>query len=92
MNKTSIILLMGGILCVLSCGAQSKLRTQEREDFFVFFQGFCTDSSFQASRVKFPLVNVYLGADLDSVITEKIESDKWANFGNNRAGDHLYLQ
>ena len=86
MNRRVIIvaLVVTGLLSVFSSlvgesrsHGRVQGNSQEKESFFVFFADFCRDSAFQVMRVKFPLVNVYLGADLDSVITEAIDREDW---------------
>lgn len=77
MNKARIILAIAVVVCTFTCGAQTKPNNREREDFFSFFQVFCLDSSFQLTRIKFPLTETYLSLNLDTVITRRIHKDEW---------------
>lgn len=80
MLKTSIILSIGIFSCVagdLGSWGSGESELQVNEDFFVFFQVFCQDSTFQMSRIKFPLTDTFLGSNLDSVITRKIAKSDW---------------
>lgn len=61
----------------LNPSGSSQRKTQAHEDFFVFFQVFCLDSTFQVNRIKFPLIETYLSANLDTVITRKIVQSAW---------------
>ena len=79
-----ILITVPASLLVFSCAAEivksnerDRGDLQEREDFFVFFQGFCTDSSFQLSRIKFPLIDTYLSSNLNRRITRKVQSSDW---------------
>jgi hypothetical protein len=80
MPKT-ILLLM---IFLLSCTKGASLKGndfdrgwQDPEDFFVFFQTFCMDSSFQLERIKFPIVETYLSKDLNNTVTNVINRTDW---------------
>ena len=80
MHKIIIILSVSIASCIVadsSSAAYTERNTHINEDFFVFFQAFCTDSAFQLSRIKFPLTETYLGYNLDSVITRRITKNDW---------------
>jgi hypothetical protein len=50
---------------------------QRSENFFLFFQDFCRDSSFQIGRIKFPLISLYPDPSIDSTVTETIKQTEW---------------
>lgn len=80
MLKTIIILFMGVFSCIaggLGSAGFAERNVHINEDFFVFFHDFCTDSTFQLNRIKFPLMETYLGSNLDSVITRRIARSDW---------------
>lgn len=73
LHRISVFLLLG----IFSCSSGSAVTNQENEEFFSFFQMFCMDESFQISRIKFPLEEVYLSENLNDVITTRVEKDDW---------------
>lgn len=73
MNKVLVFLHIG----LLSCSSGVTDKGQSNEDFFVFFQRFCMDKSFQVSRIKFPLQNIYLSENLNEVIIDEIPEWNW---------------
>ncbi len=80
MPRALIILLISGVSYFGAKRDFHRIRDpkfQEKEDFFVFFQGFCMDSTFQMMRIKFPLLEVYLSTDLNNTITNRITKSEW---------------
>jgi hypothetical protein len=65
-------------ILLLACGAKTgEIRTENDEETFdMFIDAFTTDSSFQMTRVKFPLEIVTWGID-DRQTIDKVASDNW---------------
>ena len=80
MQKLIMVLLTSSLSYVAGTPGftQSVDRKSERsENFFVFFQDFCRDSSFQIRRIKFPLISLYPDPGLDSIVAEAIKETDW---------------
>ena len=74
------------LLTYFSCNKRNEVKKNEfklnenkqiSENFFIFFQDFCTIEEFQLQRIKFPLTEVYLSEDLNDKIESFIKKENW---------------
>lgn len=84
LTQKNILLLSTLLLAIISCGRQSFHQDTEKlektEDFQAFYNRFTGDSSFQISRVRFPIHGRYMDGEtvgLDSLGHETSDSKIW---------------